>query len=175
MIEGHVFIATSMDGFIARQDGALDWLDVPGADEDHGYDTFIADMDGLIMGRGTFETVLGFGEWPYEKPVVVMSRSLETVPAALDGRVRLVSQSPREVMDTLAEEGWRRAYVDGGALITSFLEAGLITRMTITRLPVLIGSGLPLFGRLPKDIALRHVETRSFPSGLVQSTYDVRP
>ena len=173
MTEGHVFIATSLDGYIARADGGLDWLEVAGTDDDHGYSAFMEDMDGLVMGRGTFETVLGFGDWPYEKPVVVVSRSLAALPPALEGKVRLHRGTPDQVMADLTAEGWARAYIDGGQLITAFLASGLIQRLTLTRIPVLIGGGLPLFGALPHDIALRHVTTRAYDSGLVQSTYEV--
>lgn len=176
MTEAHVFIATSLDGFIAREDGALDFLDVPGADEDHGYTAFMERMDGLIMGRSTFETVLGFDiPWPYEKPVWVLSQSLTQaeMPATLSGRVRILPDSPVEVLARAEKEGWARAYVDGGRLIQSFLAAGLISEMTITHIPVLLGAGRPLFGTLPGDVALTHIETKSWPSGLVQSRYRV--
>ncbi|KAA9010393.1 dihydrofolate reductase family protein [Histidinibacterium aquaticum] len=175
MVSGHVFIATSLDGFIARPDGALDWLEVEGATEDHGYDAFMARMDGLVMGRATYETVLGFGDWPYSKPVVVLSRSLTPadLPASLVDRVRISAAAPREVMAELATEGWARAYVDGGRVIQSFLREGLISEIVITRIPVLLGAGLPLFGALDHDIPLRHAETRSFAGGLVQSRYDL--
>ncbi|NKX43514.1 dihydrofolate reductase family protein [Roseicyclus persicicus] len=176
MTEGHVFIATSLDGFIARPDHALDWL--TGRDfggEDHGYDAFLADMDGVVMGSGTFRAVAGFDPWPYALPVVVLSRSMAEadLPPALRPHVRVLADPPAALMARLGAEGWRRAYVDGGALIRSFLGAGLIRRMTISTLPVLIGAGRPLFGGTGPDIALRHEATRSFPSGLVQSTWTV--
>lgn len=175
---GHVFIATSLDGYIARTDGRIDWLDrVPSDGDDHGYAAFFARMDGMVMGRATFETVLGFGAWPYEKPVVVMSRTLAPadLPKDLVGRVRVHSGPPRTVLAELGAEGWTRAYVDGGQLIQSFLRDGLIADLVITRIPVLLGSGLPLFGDLASDVLLEHVTTASFPSGLVQSHYRVLP
>jgi dihydrofolate reductase len=176
MTEGHVFIATSLDGFIARPDHGLDWLtgrDFSG--EDHGYAAFLAEMDGIVMGSATFRTVAGFDPWPYALPVVVASRSMTTadLPPALSQRVRVMADPPAALMARLGAEGWQRAYVDGGALIRSFLAAGLIRRLTITTVPVLIGAGRPLFGGTGADIALHHAETRSFPSGLVQSTYRV--
>ncbi len=177
MITGHVFIATSLDGFIARADGAIDWL--PGLDSDpgenYGYDDFIASVDGLVMGRNSFEKVLEFGDWPYPKPVIVMSTTLDPseVRADLAGKVEVSSSSPRALMDELAARGWKRAYVDGGRVIQSFLREGLIRDMVVTRVPVLLGEGLPLFGPLPGDIRLAHVETRAYPSGLVQSRYAV--
>lgn len=177
MTTGHVFIATSLDGFIARRDGDLDWLMKHGAeDEDHGYAAMMASVDGLIMGKGTFQKVLSFDQaWPYEKPVVVMSRSLKEtdIPDHLSGRVRLSHSKPKTLMNALSAEGWRRAYVDGGKVIQSFLAEGLIEDILLTRIPTLIGEGLPLFGPVPHDIDLEHVETQSFPSGLVSSKYRV--
>lgn len=175
-ITGHVFIATSLDGLIARDDGDLDWLMQQAVDgEDHGYDAFIANMDGVVMGSESFRKVMGFPEWPYDKPVIVMSQSLspEDLPTALADRVRITRATPGRLMEALAEEGWSRVYVDGGALIQSFLRAGLINTMTITRVPVLIGSGRPLFGPLVTDIPLTTLETRCFRSGLVSTTYRV--
>jgi dihydrofolate reductase len=178
MPSAHVFIATSLDGFIARVDGGLDWLDpFNSEEEDYGYGAHIARMDGLIMGRATYEKVLTFDSWFYEKPVMVLSRTLEpsSVPPELAGKVEIVPATPEHAMQIAAERGWHRVYVDGGALIQSFLREGLIEDMIISRVPVLIGSGLPLFGALPGDIALDHIETRAFASGLVQSRYRVRP
>ena len=176
MLTGHVFIATSLDGFIARPDGSLDWLMAIGAEgEDHGFDAMMASVDGLIMGRGTFEQVLAFDAWPYTKPVVVLSRTLNQgdIPDALIEKVTLSTLAPTDLMAELSGKGWNRAYVDGGKVIQSFLAEGLIADMIVTRAPVLIGEGLPLFGVIPKDIPLRHIETRSFPSGLVSSRYEV--
>ncbi|WP_441235529.1 dihydrofolate reductase family protein [Bradyrhizobium sp. 930_D9_N1_4] len=173
---GHVFIATSVDGFIARPDGDIDWLTGYAATgEDTGYDAFMATIDGLVMGRATFEKVLSFDSWPFSKPVIVMSRTLSQgdVRAGLDGKVRISSLAPRRLMEALAVEGWRRAYVDGGQVIQSFLQDKLISDLVLTRVPVLLGEGLPLFGRLTTDLPLRHVETTTFASGLVQSRYEL--
>ncbi|MBD3679634.1 MAG: dihydrofolate reductase [Rhodobacteraceae bacterium] len=176
MIRGHVFIACSLDGFIAREDGGLDWLELPGAaDEDHGYSAFMAQMDGLLMGRRSFEAVLSFGDWPYEKPVTVLSRSLspKDIPDDLRGKVDVHPGPLPATMQTLAGRGWRNVYLDGGQTVSAALQAGLVAEMTITRLPVLLGRGIPLF-RLPaKDIALTLIEQRSFPSGMVQSRYSI--
>lgn len=176
MTRGHVFIATSLDGFIARPDGSLDWLlsrDDP--TEDHGYDAFIAGMDCIIMGRGSFDAVRGFLDWPYTLPVLVLSQQLahQAVPKDLKGKVTFAAHSPEQAMRHLADNGHRNVYVDGGQIVQSFLRAGLIDSLTITTAPVLIGQGRPLFGTLPKDIPLRHKATRSFPSGIVQSTWAV--
>ena len=178
MITGHVFIATSLDGFIACEDGAIEWLierDDPA--EDHGYDDFIKDIDVIIMGRGTFETVRDMKPWLYNRPVLVLSATLanQAVPADLAGKVRFSGKSPQQAMAMLEAEGHRRVYVDGGRVIQSFLREGLIRDLVITRVPILLGTGRPLFGPVSRQIPLTHVSTRSFPSGLVQSTYTVVP
>lgn len=175
MTTGHVFIATSLDGHIARLDGRIDWLvEASASGEDHGYDTFVARMDGVIMGRETFETVLGFEPWPYSKSLIVLSRSMQqsAIPEALAQSVS-IARSVDEALDDAERQGWRRAYVDGGATIQSFLQQGRISEMVVTRVPVILGEGRPLFGPLGRDVRLRHVETRDFPSGLVQSRYEV--
>ncbi len=169
-----VFIGLSVDGFIARRNGALDFL--PEAPEDHGYEALMASVDALVMGRATFETVLGFGgPWPYgdKRIVVLTSRPLDV--SAIAGRVEVMGGDPAEVVARLAASGAQNLYVDGGATVQRFLAAGLIDRLILTRVPVLIGEGIPLFGPLPGDVRLRHVATRSFPSGLVQSEYAVEP
>lgn len=176
MITGHVFIATSLDGFIARESGDIDWLlKHDQAGEDHGYDDFIRDIDVIIMGRGSYESVRCMGDWFYNRPVLVLSSQLaqQKVPTGLSGKVRFSDKSPESVMAMLQSEGARRAYVDGGRVIRSFLALDLISDMVITRVPILLGNGRPLFGGSSRDVALLHKSTRSFPSGLVQSHYEV--
>lgn len=177
MITGHVFIATSLDGFIARENGEIDWLlKWDQAGEDYGYDDFIKNIDVIVMGRGTFEAVRAMGNWFYNRQVLVLSSVLsqQQVPADLAGKVRFSNKSPREAMAMLEAEGCRRAYVDGGRVIQSFLKLNMISDMVITRVPILLGTGRPLFGRVEQDVSLAHTGTRSFPLGLVQSSYEVR-
>lgn len=178
MVSAHVYIGISLDGFIARPDDAIDFLDaIPIGDENHGYHDFIADKDGLIMGRGTFDKVLTFSDWPFEKPVIVMSRTLagSDLHASLKGKVFLCAGTPHDALSMAAEMGWKKAYLDGGRLIQSFLREGLVEDMVLTRLPILIGQGKPLFGELASDVMLEHVSTRTFPtSGFVQSHYRVK-
>jgi dihydrofolate reductase len=174
MTTGHVFIATSLDGFIAREDGAIDWLvGFSAQGEDHGYDTHMARVDGMIMGRKTFETVQDFSPWPYDKPVLVLSQTLaeEDIPRPLRGKVEIFAGTPEDVMAETARRGWRGAYLDGGVVVQSFLRAGLVKDMVVSRVPVLIGTGRPLFGPLNGDKTVTHEWTKSFPSGLVQSFY----
>ena len=168
-----VFVGTSVDGFIARPNGDLDWLP-EGGGEPHGYDEFIASVDAIVIGRNTFEKVLTLGPWPYgDKRVVVLSHRPVDLSAAVGGVVEQMAGPPAAIVSQLAASGAHHLYVDGGITIQEFLRAGLIQRLIITRVPVLIGEGIPLFGTLPHDIRLRHVATRHYPSGLVQSEYQV--
>lgn len=165
-----MFVGTSLDGFIARRNGEFDFLDAAGG-EPHGYDEFMATVDALVIGRKTFETVLGFATWPYgTKPVFVLSsRPLARAPAG--AVVERMAGAPADIVAQLERRGIRHAYVDGGITIQRFLQAGLIHRLIISRVPVLIGDGIPLFGELQRDIILKHVATRHYASGLVQSEY----
>jgi dihydrofolate reductase len=171
-MKASVFVGTSLDGFIARANGALDFLPAGGG-EPHGYDEFMATVDALVIGRKTFETVLAFDAWPYgEKPVFVLSTH-ELAPAPPAAVVEHLSGNPAEIVSELAARGIGHIYVDGGITIQRFLQAGLIQRLIITRVPVLIGEGIPLFGALQSDITLKHIATRQYQSGLVQSEYEV--
>jgi len=168
-----VFIGTSLDGFIARPNGDLDFLP-PGGGEPHGYSEFIASVDAIVIGRKTFETVLAMSPWPYgNKRVVVLSSKPLNLSAVVGGAVEQMSGPPSEIVSRLAASGAQHLYVDGGITIQRFLRAGLIQRLIITRVPVLIGDGIPLFGTLTRDIRLRHIATRHYPSGLVSSEYQV--
>jgi dihydrofolate reductase len=158
-----------VDGFIARRNGDLDWLPHDGG-EDHGYNDFIKTVDTIVIGRNTFETVLGFKAWPYGKKRVVV---LSSRPVVQESPAEQMSGPPAEIVANLAAKGAKHLYVDGGITIQRFLAAGMIQRLVITRVPVLIGEGIPLFGAVPRDMPLRHVATRSYASGLVQSEYEV--
>jgi dihydrofolate reductase len=172
-MEASVFIGTSVDGFIARPGGELDFLPAGGG-EPHGYDEFMANVDALVIGRKTFETVLTFPEWPYgKKRVIVLSSRPLNFSALRGGVVEQMAGPPSEIVSKLAASGVRHVYIDGGITIQRFLSAGLIQRLIITRVPVLIGEGIPLFGALPKDIRLRHVATQHYPSGLAKTEYEV--
>jgi len=170
-----VFVGVSVDGFLARANGELDFLDAGGS-EPHGYEEFIASVDTIVIGRKTFEIVMGFDAWPYgERRVVILSSQPVDLAAASarGGRVEHMSGLPADIASRLSTTGARHVYVDGGVTIQGFLRAGLVQRLVVSRVPVLIGSGIPLFGDLPKDVVLRHVPTRAFPGGLVQSEYEV--
>jgi dihydrofolate reductase len=168
-----VFVGTSVDGFIARRNGEFDFLPTGGG-EPHGYEEFMASVDAVVIGRNTFEVVLAMPSWPYgRKRVVVLSSRPVDVSAVRGGVVEQMGGDPAEIVSRLAASGANHLYVDGGITIQRFLRAGLIERLIVTRVPVLIGDGIPLFGSVPHDIPLEHVETRSFPTGMVQSEYRV--
>jgi dihydrofolate reductase len=171
-VKASVFVGTSLDGFIARPNGSFDFLP-PGGGEPHGYAEFMATVDALVIGRKTFETVMALDGWPYgQKPVFVLTtRTLAAAPVG--ALVERMSGAPTAIISQLAERGIGHIYVDGGVTIQGFLRAGLIQRIIITRVPVLIGVGVPLFGTVERDIALRHIGTREYASGLVQSEYVV--
>ncbi len=176
MIRTSAFVATSVDGFIAREDGNLDWLDHYSsiAADDSSYREFISNIDVIIMGRNTFEKVLGFDFWPYEgTQVKVMTSTLKALPAGLEGKVELVSCTPRELLNRLDEQSFRHAYVDGGKTIQSFLRDGLLDEITLTRIQILLGRGIPLFGSLDRDIPLKLIKSKNLPWGFVQSHYKV--
>jgi dihydrofolate reductase len=178
-IRASVFIATSLDGFISRKDGSIDWLNEANAvvppGEDCGYKVFADSVDVLVMGRHTFDLVRTFEPWPYgDKRVVVLSSGPVEIPAELTKTVSYSSEAPEVIMRRLEAEGVRHVYVDGGITIQRFLAAGLIDEITITLIPVLLGEGRPLFGALDKDVKLRLLRSKAYEFGYVQLTYSTR-
>jgi len=172
-----VFVAVSLDGFIARANGDIDWLTNASAasgGEDYGYREFFDSVDALIIGRNTYAAALGFAEWPYlgKRVVVLSSQSSDVLREPLMD-IEILSGSPVDVLHRLSDAGAAHVYVDGGRTIQGFLKAGLIRDMTITRIPILLGAGIPLFGPLDRDIQVRHLGTKTYPSGFVQSKYEV--
>ncbi len=173
-MKASVYVATSLDGFIARCNGSVDWLVVPEANEDYGFAAFMDSVDALVMGRNTFDTVLAMEAWPYgDKPVIVLTHRSIEIPAELKDLVEPSGLSPTKLARELDGRGLGNVYVDGGLTIQSFLDAGLIRRVIITTIPILIGNGIPLFGPAATDIHLHHVDTNVFVNGMVQSTYEV--
>lgn len=166
-----VFVGMSLDGCIARANGAFDFLSTGGAERDNGYEEFFATVDALVIGRKTYEIVLPFPKWPYAlKPVFVLS-TRPIAPAPEGASVERLSGSPAAILALVAARGLEHVYVDGGETVQRFLRAGLIDRLIITRVPVLVGAGIPLFGPVDADIRLTHVATRSLAGGAVQSEY----
>ena len=176
---GSVFLGMSVDGFIARLDGDISWLtgeaEAGGAPDDgeggdFGFGEFVAGIDGMVMGRSTYEFIKPFDEWPYQgKPVHVLST---TLPEGADPRIT-VQRSFDDAVAAFQAAGYRRVYVDGGRTVHTFLRAGLITDLTLSRVPVLIGTGHTPFGELAADIRLEHVRTQTYAGGMVQTTYRV--
>ncbi|WP_353340706.1 dihydrofolate reductase family protein [Pelagimonas sp. KU-00592-HH] len=177
MPTGHVMMAMSLDGFVARKDHSLDWLNKqPASGEDHGFNVFMDSIDVLVMGTGSLKTVLGFGEWPYSKPVVVLSQSMTTedLPDHLRTRIEFSTETPQELWKTLDQRGFNRVYVDGGAVVQSFIKAGYVQDMKITIVPILLGDGIRIFGQNGGDIDLDLISATPFPSGMVDLDYSVK-
>jgi dihydrofolate reductase len=168
-----VFCGVSVDGFLARPDHSLDFLET-GEQEPHGFEEFYSTLDVVVIGRKTFEVVLTFGKWFYgKKQVVVLSSSPLDFSTLKDAVIEQMSGELPEIAERLRARGFQHAYIDGGNTIQRFLSARLIDRLIITRVPVLIGAGISLFGPVPGDIKLRHIETRCYGGGLVQSEYEL--
>jgi len=169
-----VFIAKSLDGFIAGKNGELDWLhSIPNPDQDDmGFNALMDEIDAIVMGRTTYETVCGFGvEWPYKKQVFVLSSTLTSVLDKLEGKVTLIKGSPQEVLDQIHESGFFTLYIDGGRTIQSFLREDLIDELRITTIQILLGGGFPLFGELATPMQFEYVESKLFLDQLVQNHY----
>ena len=172
-----VFIATSLDGYIADRNGGLDFLQsVPNPDNDQlGFPEFMDSIDALVMGRKTYETVLGFGgNWPYTKPVFVLTNTLTSLPEHLLGKVELVDGPIKELVQSLNQRGYSNLYIDGGQLIQSFLKEDMIDELIISQIPVLIGGGVPLFGELGCHLMFEHHETEVMLNAIVRSHYSRR-
>ncbi|KTC64958.1 dihydrofolate reductase (plasmid) [Legionella adelaidensis] len=173
-----IFIAISLDGYIARHDGSIDWLieanhlAPPG--EDCGYKAFISTVDLMIMGRHSFEKVLSFNEWPYGNlPIIVLTSGSIDVPEHLEPFVSISNKKPHDLYQELEEKNFQHIYIDGGITIQQFLHAGLINEVTLTLIPILIGTGKRLFGDLDQDIELNHIATTSYLGGFVQIKYQI--
>ena len=167
-----VYIGTSLDGFIAKKDGNIDWL-TQYADNNaiHAYEEFMNRIDAIVIGRGTFEKILSFSSWPYEKKAFVLSTSLKQLPDTLREKAVLLSMKPKELLTYLSGMGFSSIYVDGGKVIQGFLEEDLIDDLVISKVPLLIGNGIPLFGFLGADLQFKHIRTEVQSNGLVRSYY----
>ena len=172
-MSNYVYIAASLDGFIADKDGELDWLmEIPNPDKsDYGFADFMDRVDALVMGRNTFDKVVSFGEWPYAKPVFVLSNCLKKIPERLMGKVEIVKGDINDVVKSLNEQGFKNLYIDGGKVIQSFLNDDLIDELIITRIPILLGKGIPLFGDIDHSLKFKHMKTEVLNDMLVKSYY----
>ena len=171
----YIYIATSLDGYIASEDGGLEWLtEFPNpTNSDYGFNDFMQRVDALVMGRNTYEKVLSFGQWPYTKKVFVLSNNLKEIPEELADKVEIISGDIKAVTADLNKKGYVNLYIDGGKVIQSFLKEGLIDEMIITRIPILLGAGIPLFGKLDKPVQFDQVETEILDDLLVKSHYKI--
>ena len=168
-----VYIGSSLDGFIARKDGDINWLTQFANDEAiHAYKELISRIDAVVIGRGTFEKVLTFPSWPYEKKVFVLSTTIQQVPYIVSEKVTVLSMKPRELLNYLSTKGFSSIYVDGGKVIQDFLKEDIIDELIISKVPILIGRGIPLFGYLDNDLQFKHTRTEVNSNGLVRSFYE---
>jgi len=175
-LANYVYIATSLDGFIATKDGGIDWLmETPNPDNsDYGYAEFINRVDAIIMGRNSYEKVLTFGEWPYNKKVFILSNTLKSLSENMINKAEIINGDLKNIISQLANRGFLNLYIDGGKVIQSFLNENLIDELIITRIPILLGEGIPLFGKLSKQIKLTHTKTETLNEQLVKSHYTLK-
>ena len=168
-----VYIGTSLDGFIARKNGDIDWLtQFANDDAIRAYDEFMSRVDVIVIGRGTFEKVMTFPSWPYEKKVFVLSKSIKQVPDVVKDKIAVLSMEPKELLNYLSDKNFSAVYVDGGKVIQGFLKEDLIDELIISKAPVLIGNGIPLFDDLNSDLKFKHTHTQVSSNGLVRSYYE---
>jgi len=168
-----VYLATSIDGYIADLDGGIDWLStVPNlTNDDLGWGEFISKIDALVMGKNTFLKVLSFGvEWPYPVPTYILSNSMQQVPQGYEDKVEIISGTPQEITDLLNKKGYENLYIDGGFTIQQFLQADLVDELIITKIPLILGKGIPLFTD-SKQLVFEHVKTEVLIGELVQTAY----
>jgi dihydrofolate reductase len=186
MLKCSAFIATSVDGYIASRDGAVDWLEsagYPEADDredigDGGFAAYMASVDCMIMGRKCMETLAEFNltpeQWPYGNiPIYALSNTIRQPPESLGNRVKMYSGNITQLLETLTSEGLQHAYIDGGATITSFLQLGYLNEICVTQVPILLGDGMPLFGKLDRNVKLEKAEATVFSNDFIQWKYRI--
>lgn len=172
--KNRVYIATSLDGYIADKNGGIEWLEsVPNPEnDDMGYEAFMAETDAIVMGRNTFETVCSFDiPWPYKVPVFVISNTLEAIPKLYQTNVQLLRGTVKDALKQLHEKDMHSLYIDGGKLIQSFLREDLIDELIITTIPILLGDGIPLFSSLDKSLQFECLSSKRFTNSLSQNHY----
>lgn len=169
-----VFLGKSIDNYIAGKNGELDWLDmIPNPDQlDMGYHNLMEEIDAIVMGKTSFETVLGFDiDWPYNKPVFVLSHSLKAIPKHLTDKVTLLHGNETTILETIHNKGFKTLYIDGGKVVQNFLKQDLIDELRLTTIPIILGDGIQLFDLLPKSLEFEHIKTEVFYNQIVQSKY----
>lgn len=168
----YVFVAMSLDGFIATRDGSTDWLNIPNPDKtDYGYKEFTQKVDALLMGRLTFETAIKRKPYPYHKHVFVLSNTIKSIPINLQDSVEVVNGDIKNILEDIHNRGFQNLYIDGGLTIQSFLGRNLIDEMTICTLPIILGSGLHLFGEINTTIKFEHIKTTTYDNGVITNIY----
>lgn len=169
----YIYIAESLDGYIAKEDRDIEWLnEIPNPEKsDYGFSEFMNKIDALIMGRNTFEKVLSFNTWPYNKPVFIFSNTLNKIPDELKGKCEIVNGDPKDILEDLINKNYLNIYIDGGKTIQSFLKEDLIDEMIITKIPILLGKGIKLFGSIPEILKFTHFNTMVYNNSLVQIHY----
>ncbi|ACK64724.1 bifunctional deaminase-reductase domain protein [Rippkaea orientalis PCC 8801] len=169
----YVYIATSLDGFIATSNGGLEWLEeLPNPEQsDYGYAEFMKSIDAIMMGRNTFEKVLTFAQWVYNKPVFILSNSLTKLPDDILDKAEIIKGDIKKLISQLNQKGYKNLYIDGGQVIQSFLQEDLIDEIIITRVPIILGKGVSLFGEREKPLKFRHQKTQIYNNILVKSHY----
>ena len=170
------YLAVSLDGYIADKNGGVDWLnEIPNPDQsDFGFAEFMQSVDAIVMGANTFRVVQSSGVWPYEKPVFVASSSIKEAPKGYEDQISLVQGEAREILADICELGHKRIYIDGGKLIQNCLQAGILDEIIITHIPIILGSGIPLFVEFENSIHLEHKGTKVIGVGLVKSHYQIK-
>jgi dihydrofolate reductase len=168
-----IYVALSLDGYIAREDGSIDWLmDIPNPEKsDYGFSDFIESIDAILMGRNTFDKVQSFGVWPYNKPVFVLSNTLTEVPPLLKEKVQILKGEEESILELLSNKGYKNLYVDGGKTIQGYLESELVDEMILSKIPIILGSGIPLFRSLENEQKFEHVKTEVYNNGIIKSHY----
>ena len=168
-----IYIGTSIDGYIAREDGSIDWLENYNNNEIFkNYSEFIKKIDAVIIGKGTFEKVLTFPSWPYDKMVFVLSSSIKKLSNNIKGKAEVISMKPKEVLNILNSRNFTTVNIDGGKVIQSFLRDDCIDEMIISKVPVLLGKGIPMFSQLDSELLFNHIGTNVYSNGLVMSRYE---
>jgi len=169
-----VFIATSLDGYIADKNGGIDWLhSIPNPEGiDMGYSSFFDTIDALIMGRNTFETICNFDcDWPYTKPVFVLSNTLHELPKEYKDKAILIKGSLKNIIKEIHLQGFKKLYIDGGSTIQNFLNEDLIHELVITTIPILLGGGIPLFSSLEKSLNFKCISSKIYLDSIVQNHF----
>ncbi len=169
----HIFMGISIDGYIADKNKSVAWLEAYPQEQgtESTFNMFLENMDAIIMGRHTFEMVHSFGQWPYTKPVIVLSQSLEALPSGYEGKATLSKESVKDVLLSAFRKGYNELYIDGGKVVQSFMQLDLIDSMTLTQVPEVLGGGVALFGELDASLKFKHIHTQVLDGGLVMSGY----